>query len=132
MPKTDDGDYERFSKQLNDLEEMSSMKDYINPIRYMDLRLRLDEDFIKLSKKDIYLYEGDEGVPKDIRDNPMYQHNKYLKFKPKLIKSTRKTISMLKKINDMQESLTLSAKQNPLRDTQYESFKSMGEFLKCP
>ena len=132
MPKTDDGDYERFLKQLNDLEEMSSVKDYINPIRYMDLRLRLDEDFIKLSKKDIYLYEGDEGVPQDIRDNPMYQHNKYLKFKPKQIKSTRKTISMLKKINDMQESLTLSAKQNPLRDTQYESFKSLGEFLKCP
>ena len=131
MPNTNDDDYKEFLTKLNDLEEMSSRKDFINPMRYMDLRLRLDEDFIKLTKKDIYNYEGEDGTPQDLRNHPMYKHDKYLKFKPKQIKSSRKIIGMLESINNMQNSLTLAAKQNPMKDSNYETFQAMGEWLKC-
>ena len=110
---------------------MSARKDYVNPIRYMDLRLSLDEDFIKLTKMDIYNYEGEDGVPADIRNNPIYKHNKFLKFKPKQVKSPKKVIRMLEAVTKMQSSLMTSVRQNPMQDSSYDTFKAVGEYLNC-
>jgi hypothetical protein len=131
MKNKESEDFQDFLYKLNDLEEMSSKKNFINPIRYMDLRLRLDEDFIKLTKKDIYNQEGEDGTPQDMRNHPMFIHDKYLKFKPKQVKSSKKIIGMMQSLNNMQNNLTLAAKQNPMRDSNYITFKTLGELLKC-
>ena len=131
MENKETQEYEDFLIKLNDLEEKASRKNFINPIRYMDLRLRLDEDFIKLTKQDLYNQEGDDGTPQDMRNHPMFIHNEYLKFKPKQVKSSKKIISMMKSINDMQNNLTLAAKQNPMKGSDFERFKSIGEMVKC-
>ena len=131
MPSKDSDEYQEFLSKLNDLEEMSARKDYVNPIRYMDLRLSLDEDFIKLTKMDIYNYEGEDGVPADIRNNPIYKHNKFLKFKPKQVKSPKKVIKMLEAVTKMQSSLMTSVRQNPMQDSSYDTFKAVGEYLNC-
>ena len=131
MPNKDSDEYQSFLNKLNDLEVMSSRKDYVNPIRYMDLRLSLDEDFIKLTKMDIYNYEGEDGVPSDIRNNPMYKHDKFLKFKPKQVKSPKKLIGMLEGVTKIHNSLMTSARQNPMKDSAYETFKTVGEYLDC-
>ena len=131
MENKETQEYEDFLIKLNDLEEKASRKNFINPIRYMDLRLRLDEDFIKLTKQDLYNQEGDDGTPQDMRNHPMFIHNEYLKFKPKQVKSSKKIIRMMKSINDMQNNLTLAAKQNPMKGSDFERFKSIGEMVKC-
>ena len=66
-----------------------------------------------------------------MRNHPMFIHNEYLKFKPKQVKSSKKIISMMKSINDMQNNLTLAAKQNPMKGSDFERFKSIGEMVKC-
>ena len=38
--------YKDFLERLNDLEEFSSRKDYLNPSKYMHLRMSLDQDFM--------------------------------------------------------------------------------------
>ena len=131
MPNKDSDEYQEFLTKLNDLEEMSARKDYVNPIRYMDLRLSLDEDFTKLTKMDIYNYEGDDGIPTDIRNNPIHKHNKFLKFGPKQVKTPAKVIKMLESVTKIQSSLMTASRQNPMKDSSYETFKTMGEYLDC-
>ena len=72
-----------------------------------------------------------ERVPSDIRNNPMYKHDKFLKFKPKQVKSPKKLIGMLEGVTKIHNSLMTSARQNPMKDSAYETFKTVGEYLDC-
>tara|TARA_R100001082_G_scaffold50286_2_gene27240 strand:- start:3636 stop:12281 length:8646 start_codon:yes stop_codon:yes gene_type:complete len=131
LPNKNKGDYENFMRKLNDLEEFSARKDYVNPVKYMNLRLSLDQDFLEIIKKDIYNVAGDSGLPESLVNNPMFSHIKFLEFKPKQVKSSAKIGSMLKTVSKMHQDLMTSARQNPMRDSGYETYKMMGEYLEC-
>tara|TARA_X000001388_G_scaffold27426_4_gene19374 strand:- start:3188 stop:11848 length:8661 start_codon:yes stop_codon:yes gene_type:complete len=131
IPNRTSEDYQEFLKQLDSMESALASKDYVNPMKYMELRLSLDETFEKLTKQDIYSQEGDDGMPMNIKNNPMFKHNKFLKFKPKQVKSSKKLIGMLKSVNDLQNSLIRSSEQNPMKDTDYERFNTLGQILAC-
>ena len=97
MPDANKEKYQDFLQRLNDLEEFSARQDYLNPIKYAHLRMSLDKDFLDMMRKDIYNIAGDDGTPENIKNNPMYNHMKYLKYEPKQVKSRSKVIKMLKK-----------------------------------
>ena len=44
--------YNDFLERLNDIEEFSSRKDYLNPVKYMHLRMSLDQDFMDMLTKE--------------------------------------------------------------------------------
>ena len=123
--------YKDFLERLNDLEEFSSRKDYLNPSKYMHLRMSLDQDFMDMITKDIYNIAGDDGMPENIKNNPMYAHMKYLKYEPKQVKSRSKVINMLKSVTEANNVLNTAARQNPMKDSGFEVFNTMGEYLKC-
>ena len=123
--------YKDFLERLNDIEEFSSRKDYLNPIKYMHLRMSLDQDFMDMITKDIYNIAGDDSTPENIKNNPMYAHMKYLKYEPKQVKSRSKVINMLKSVTEANNVLNTAARQNPMKDSGFEVFNTMGEYLKC-
>ena len=131
LPNKNKGDYEDFMRRLNDLEEFSARKDYVNPVKYMNLRLSLDQDFLEIIKKDIYNVAGDSGLPESLVNNPMLSHIKFLEFKPKQVKSSAKIGGMLRTVSKMHQDLMTSARQNPMRDSGYETYKMMGKYLQC-
>lgn len=123
--------YNDFLERLNDIEEFSSRKDYLNPSKYMHLRMSLDQDFMDMITKDIYNIAGDDGTPENIKNNPMYAHMKYLKYEPKQVKSRSKVVNMLKSVTEANNVLNTAARQNPMKDSGFEVFNTMGEYLKC-
>ena len=70
-------------------------------------------------------------LPDNIKNNPMYAHMEFLKYEPKQAKSPSKAINMLKVVSEANNALHTAARQNPLRDSGYEVFNKMGEYLKC-
>ena len=38
---------------------------------------------------------------------------------------------MLKSVNDLQNSLIRASEQNPMKDTDYERFNTLGQILAC-
>ena len=131
MPDKSKQEYKEFLNSINDLEEFSSRKDYLNPMKYLKLRLDNDETFLEMIKKDIFTMADENGLPRHVKDNPMYTHLKYLKCKPKQIKSSNTLLSMLKSVNQVHEDLMTGARQNPMIDSGYESFRMMKEYAKC-
>ena len=131
MPDKSKQEYKEFLNSINDLEEFSSRKDYLNPMKYLKLRLDNDETFLEMIKKDIFTMADENGLPRHVKDNPMYTHLKYLKFKPKQVKSSKALIRMLKTVNQVNEDLMTGARQNPMRDSGYEAFRMMEEYAKC-
>ena len=131
IPDKDKGEYKKFLESINELEEISSRKDYLNPMKYLKQRLDNDEQFLELIKKDIFTRADENGLPRHTKDNPMYTHLKYLKFKPKQVKSSKTLLSMLKSVNQVHEDLMTGARQNPMRDSGYEAFRMMKEYAKC-
>ena len=97
----------------------------------MHLRMSLDQDFMDMITKDIYNIAGDDGMPENIKNNPMYAHMKYLKYEPKQVKSRSKVINMLKSVTEANNVLNTAARQNPMKDSGFEVFNTMGEYLKC-
>jgi len=124
-------EYADFLQRLNDIEEFSSRKDYLNPSKYMHLRMSLDQDFMDMLTKDIYNIAGDDSTPENIKNNPMYAHMKYLKYEPKQVKSRSKVVNMLKSVTEANNVLNTAARQNPMKDSGFEVFNTMGEYLKC-
>ena len=131
MPDKSKEQYKDFLDSINDLDEISSRKDYLNPMKYLKKRLDNDEQFLEMIQKDIFTMADENGLPRHAKDNPMYTHLKYLKFKPKQIKSSNTLLSMLKSVNQVHEDLMTGARQNPMRDSGYESFRMMKEYAKC-
>ena len=131
MPDKSKEDYKKFLESINDLDEFSSRKDYLNPMKYLKQRLDNDEQFLEMIKKDIFTMADENGLPRHVKDNPMYTHLKYLKFKPKQVKSSKTLLSMLKTVNQVHEDLMTGARQNPMRDSGYEGFRMMKEYAKC-
>ena len=123
-------DFIKFVNDLNDLDEFSARHDYVNPSRYMQKRLSLDEGFRKLSKKSLDVV-GADGKPTNMLDTENYLGNKFFKFKPKLVKSDQKLISMLKNMREMKNELNRSVRDNPVRDTGYETFRFLKEQKDC-
>jgi len=131
IPDKTKDDYKEFLKGMNDLEEFSSRKDYINPMKYLKLKLEMDESFLEILKKDIFTMGNEQGIPTHLKNNPMYTHLKYLKFNPKQVKSTDKLVGMLRGVNQVHEDLMTGARQNPMRDSGYEAFRMMKDYAKC-
>ena len=131
MPDANKEKYQDFLQRLNDLEEFSARQDYLNPIKYAHLRMSLDKDFLDMMRKDIYNIAGDNMLPDNIKNNPMYAHMEFLKYEPKQSKSPSKAINMLKVVSEANSALHTAARQNPLKDSGYEVFNKMGEYLKC-
>tara|TARA_R100001163_G_scaffold16672_1_gene15031 strand:- start:308 stop:709 length:402 start_codon:yes stop_codon:yes gene_type:complete len=131
MPDKSKEQYKDFLDSINDLDEFSSRKDYLNPMKYLKKRLDNDEQFLEMIQKDIFTMADENGLPRHAKDNPMYTHLKYLKFKPKQTKSSNTLLSMLKSVNQVHEDLMTGARQNPMRDSGYESFRMMKEYAKC-
>jgi len=131
MPDANKEKYQDFLQRLNDLEEFSARQDYLNPIKYAHLRMSLDKDFLDMMRKDIYNIAGDNMLPDNIKNNPMYAHMEFLKYEPKQAKSPSKAINMLKVVSEANNALHTAARQNPLKDSGYEIFNKMGEYLKC-
>ena len=131
MPDANKEKYQDFLQRLNDLEEFSARQDYLNPIKYAHLRMSLDKDFLDMMRKDIYNIAGDNMLPDNIKNNPMYAHMEFLKYEPKQAKSPSKAINMLKVVSEANNALHTAARQNPLKDSGYEVFNKMGEYLKC-
>ena len=84
----------------------------------------------KLSKKSLDVV-GADGKPTNILDTENYLGNKFFKFKPKLVKSDQKLISMLKNMREMKNELNRSVRDNPVRDTGYETFRLLKEQKDC-
>jgi len=124
-------DFIKFVQELNDLDEFSARNDYINPIRYMKKRLDLDEGFRKLSKNNIYNVVGVDGKPSNLLDNERYLGNKFFKFKPKLVKTNEKLISMLKNMREMKDELNRTVRENPVRDSGFETIRTLKEMRDC-
>ena len=116
---------------INDLDEISSRKDYLNPMKYLKKRLDNDEQFLEMIQKDIFTMADEIGLPRHVKDNPMYTHLKYLKFNPKQFKSPKTLINMLKTVNETHQNLMTGARQNPMRDSGYEAFRMMKDYAKC-
>ena len=131
IPDKSKENYIDFLKSINDLEEFSSRKDYLNPMKYIKLRLDNDKTFLEMIKKDIFTREDENGLPQHVKNNPMYTHLKYLKFEPKQIKSSKSLMSMLKSVNQVHGDLMTGARQNPMKDSGYESFRMMKDYAKC-
>jgi|TARA_R100000479_G_scaffold159769_1_gene97034 hypothetical protein len=131
IPDANAEKYQDFLQRLNDLEEFSARQDYLNPIKYAHLRMSLDKDFLDMMRKDIYNIAGDNMLPDNIKNNPMYAHMEFLKYEPKQAKSPNKAINMLKVVSEANNALHTAARQNPLKDSGYEVFNKMGEYLKC-
>ena len=124
-------DFIKFVQELNDLDEFSARNDYINPIRYMKKRLDLDEGFRKLSKDNIYNVVGADGKPSNLLDNERYLGNKFFKFKPKLVKTDKKLISMLRNMREMKDELNRTVRENPVRDSGFETIRTLKEMRDC-
>jgi hypothetical protein len=124
-------DFIKFVEDLNDLDEFSARNDYVNPIRYMKKRLDLDEGFRKLSKDNVYNVVGPDGSPSNLLDSERYLGNKFFKFKPKLVKTDKKLISMLKNMREMKDELNRTVRENPSRDKGYETIRALKEIRDC-
>ena len=132
MPDKQSDDYTNFITKLNDIDEYAYRKDYINPLKYMDMRLSLDRDFMELAKKDIFNQEGEDGLPENLKNNPMYRQYKAFKFQPKLVKSSNKLIGMLASVNEVEASLSTGVRQNPMKDSGIETIRTLKEIQQCP
>ena len=113
-------DFIEFATKLNDIDEYSARTDYVNPLRYMEKRLSLDELFTKLSKDNVYDVIGQDGKPSNMLENDKYLNNKFFKFKPKLVKTNQKLISMMKGMREMKNELNRSVRENPAGDSGHE------------
>jgi hypothetical protein len=100
-------------------------------MKYLKLKLEMDESFLEILKKDIFTMGNEQGIPTHLKNNPMYTHLKYLKFNPKQVKSTDKLVGMLRGVNQVHEDLMTGARQNPMRDSGYEAFRMMKDYAKC-
>ena len=98
----------------------------------MDMRLSLDRDFMELAKKDIFNQEGEDGLPENLKNNPMYRQYKAFKFQPKLVKSSNKLIGMLASVNEVEASLSTGVRQNPMKDSGIETIRTLKEIQQCP
>ena len=131
LPNKTVPEYEEFVSKLNDLEEFSYRADYVNPLKYMEKRLSLDEDFMKLSQQKIYDVEGDDGLPENLKNNKMYKHFEFIKFEPTLVKKPKRLLNMLKNINDVEVSLLNGVRQMPFKDSGKEKTFKIREALDC-
>ena len=131
MPNKTTDDYTLFIEKLNDIDEYAYKRDYINPLKYMDMRLSLDTDFINLTKKDVFNTEGDDGKPENIKNNPMFAHFEAIKFEPKLTKSSTKLLGMLSAVNEVEASLNTAVRQMPMKDSGVEKIRTIKEVAQC-
>ena len=131
MPNKTDEDYINFLTKLNDIEEYMYKRDYVNPIKYIEKRLSLDEDFEKLSKKKIYDIEGDDGEPESLKNNKLYKFNKYIKFEPTLVKKPKRLLNVLKSFSEVETSLVNGVRQMPFKDSGKEKILRMREAQDC-
>ena len=131
MPNKSNDDYMLFIEKLNDIDEYAYKRDYINPLKYMDMRLSLDTDFMELANKDIFNQEGENGLPENLKNNPMFQHFKAIKFQPKLVKSPAKLVGMLSAVNEVESSLNTAVRQMPMKDSGVEKIRILKEIQEC-
>lgn len=124
-------DFIEFATKLNDIDEYSARTDYVNPLRYMEKRLSLDELFRKLSKDNVYDVIGQDGKPSNMLENDKYLNNKFFKFKPKLVKTNQKLISMMKGMREMKNELNRSVRENPAGDSGHETIRTIKEIADC-
>ena len=131
LPNKSNDDYTAFVEKLNDIDEYAYKRDYINPLKYMDMRLSLDTDFMNLARKNIYNQEGENGLPENLKNNPMFAHFDAIKFEPKLVKSPAKLIGMLSAVNEVEASLNTAVRQMPMKDSGIEKIRILKEIQQC-
>ena len=131
LPNKSNDDYIAFVEKLNDIDEYAYKRDYINPLKYMDMRLSLDTDFMNLARKDIYNQEGENGLPENLKNNPMFAHFDAIKFEPKLVKSPAKLVRMLSAVNEVEASLNTAVRQMPMKDSGIEKIRTLKEIQQC-
>jgi hypothetical protein len=131
LPNKTSKEYYDFVNKLNDIEEYSYRKDYMNPLKHIEKRLSLDEDFVKISQQKIYDVEGDDGLPENLKNNKMYNHFEFIQFEPTLVKKPKKLINMLKNITDMESSLINGVREMPFKDSGREKTLKIREALNC-
>jgi len=93
--------------------------------------LSLDELFRKLSKDNVYDVIGQDGKPSNMLENDKYLNNKFFKFKPKLVKTNQKLISMMKGMREMKNELNRSVRENPAGDSGHETIRTIKEIADC-
>jgi hypothetical protein len=131
LPNKTSKEYYDFVNKLNDIEEYSYRKDYMNPLKHIEKRLSLDEDFVKISQQKIYDVEGDDGLPENLKNNKMYNHFEFIQFEPTLVKKPKKLINMLKNITDIESSLINGVREMPFKDSGREKTLKIREALNC-
>jgi hypothetical protein len=131
LPNKSNDDYTAFVEKLNDIDEYAYKRDYINPLKYMDMRLSLDTDFMNLARKNIYNQEGENGLPENLKNNPMFAHFDAIKFEPKLVKSPAKLVGMLSAVNEVEASLNTAVRQMPMKDSGIEKIRTLKEIQQC-
>ena len=123
-------DYKKFIEDLNDLDLYAAKHDYINPMRYAQKKLELDELFTKLSKEELNTVDEKGNVRSEL-DNPIYADNKFFKFKPKQVKSDEKLISMMKNIRELSDELNRTKNQRPVSDKGADTIRDLKEIRDC-
>ena len=77
--------------------------------------MSLDKDFLDMMRKDIYNIAGDNMLPDNIKNNPMYAHMEFLKYEPKQAKSPSKAINMLKVVSEANNALHTSSETKSIK-----------------